>query len=212
MRIFPVTTRADASVRRAWLPVAAVSAALSAAVLLTGCASTRAATVLEAPPLAVPPAPERVVVPAEKEPLAATPVGPDTPVASVPRVQPSPLPARARTGRSEGDARTDATQPPSAAVAQNPGSTPDATRQLRVVPSSAEMAADQQNVQNLLNKVEADLKKVDTSKLSSNDAANFKESKRFLEQAVENLKKRNVNFALVNAQKAADLAATLANR
>ena len=73
------------------------------------------------------------------------------------------------------------------------------------------MAAEQ-NVQNLLNKVDADLKKVDPSKLSSNDAANFRDSRRFLEQASENLKKGNVQFALVNAQKAADLAVTLANR
>ncbi len=95
---------------------------------------------------------------------------------------------------------------------QNPGGTPEANRQLRVVPSSSETAVDQQNVQNLINKVDADLKKVDVSKLSSNDAANFRDSRRFLEQAGENLKKRNVDFALVAAQKAADLAATLANR
>jgi hypothetical protein len=191
-----------------------LAATLSAAVMLTGCATPKAATVIEAPPLAVPPAPERVLVPAEQEPLAATPVGPDMPVASVPRVQqqPSPSATRPRTARTDGDARSEAAQPASSTVVQNPGGTPEANRQLRVVPSSSETAVDQQNVQNLINKVDADLKKVDVSKLSSNDAANFRDSRRFLEQAGENLKKRNVDFALVAAQKAADLAATLANR
>jgi hypothetical protein len=206
----PAHLNVRALVRSACISLAA---ALSAAVMLTGCATTKAATVIEAPRLAVPQAPERVLVPAEQEPLAATPVGPDTPVASVPRVQqPPPSAARPRTARSEGDVRSDAAQPASSTVVQNPGGTPEATRQLRVVPSSSETAVDQQNVQNLINKVDADLKKVDPSKLSSNDAANFRDSKRFLEQAGENLKKRNVDFALVAAQKAADLAATLPNR
>ena len=206
----PARLNLPAVVRHVWMSLAAV---LSAAVMLTGCATTKAATVIDAPALAVPQAPERVLEPAEQEPLAATPVGPDTPVASVPRVQQQPTPsaARPRTTRTDGDARSEAAQPASSTVVQNPGSTTEANRQLRVVPSSAEMAADQQNVQNLLNKVDADLKKVDPSKLSSNDAANFKESKRLSELAAEKLRERNVNIALVAVQKAAELAATLAN-
>jgi len=221
MRIVPVTAIPAASPRSAGATFArraciSLAAALSAAVMLTGCATTKAATVIDAPPLAVPRAPERVLVPAEQEPLSATAVGPDTPVASVPRVQqqqPPPSPARPRTARTDGDARSDAAaQPPSSAATQPPGNPSDANRQLRVVPSSAEMAADQQNVQNLLKQVDADLKKVDPSKLSSNGAANFQESKRFSLQAAEKLKEGNVNLALVAAQKAAELAATLANR
>jgi len=212
MRIVPVTAIAEASLRGACISLAA---ALSAAVMLTGCATTKAATVIDAPALAVPQAPERVLVPAEQEPLSATAVGPDTPVASVPRVQqPPPVSTgRPRTARTEGDVRSDAAaQPASSTVVQNPNGTPEANRQLRVLPSSSETPVDQQNVQNLINKVDADLKKVDSSKLSSNDAANFRDSRRFLEQAGENLRKRNVDFALVAAQKAAELAATLANR
>ena len=65
---------------------------------------------------------------------------------------------------------------------------------------------------NLINKVAADLKNVVPSKLSKNDGDNLRESRRFLDQAQEKLKERNYNFALVLAEKAAELAATLPGR
>ena len=215
MRIQPVIGAVRVSFGRLRVEVrraGVLAVVLSAATMLTGCATTKAATVVEAPPLAVPRAPERVVVPAEQEPLAATAVGLDTPLASVPRVQPPPQTqtTRPRSNRTEADAKGDAAQPSSTA-AQTAGSVPDATRQLRV-PSSAEAGSDYQRVLNLINKVDADLRKVDPTKLSQNDAQNFRESRRFWEQASAKLKERNVSFASVAAEKAADLAATLPTR
>src|SRR5688572_9727721 len=138
MRIMPVIGAVRTSFRwwRADVRGAAVSlaVALSSTAMLTGCATTKAATVIDAPPLAVPQAPERVLVPAEQDPLAATAVGLDAPVASVPRVQPS-MPARNRVNRPEADSRSDAAQPLTSTVAQTSGSAPDTSRQVRVIPS-----------------------------------------------------------------------------
>jgi hypothetical protein len=217
MFILPVTATVHASFRSAraeargaWMSLVTV---LALAVILTGCATTKAATVIEGPPLAVPKAPERVFVPAEEEPLAATAVGPDTPLASVPRVQPSPLPKGGRLPvRADSETRSEAAQPATSVATPNPGGTTEANRELRVVPSSTEVAPDQQRVKNLIDKVTADLKNVVPSKLSKNDADNLRESQRLLAQADRALKERNVNFALVVAEKAAELAATLPGR
>ena len=81
-----------------------------------------------------------------------------------------------------------------------------------MLPSSAETSADLQTVQNLINKVNADLRKVDPTKLGTNDSQNYRDSKRLSEQAQEKLNDRNVPWAQNAAQKAAELAATLTNR
>jgi hypothetical protein len=188
-----------------------LGAILAVATLLPGCASTKAATMVEGPPLAVPKAPERVVVPAEEEPLAATSVGPDTPVASVPRVQPSPLPTRRPATRTEGDTRTDATQgATNSATALGPAA--DAKPELRMVPTSAQAVADEGRVRELLSKAEADRKKVEQLRLSQTETNNLGESKRFSERAVKALQEGNVPFAKNLAEKAAELAAALAAR
>lgn len=211
MRIMPVngTRTASRCLRGAAVPLAVV---LSAAVMLTGCATTKAATVIDAPPLAVPQAPERVLVPAEQDPLVATAVGLDAPVASVPRVQPTMPPRGTRPVRNEADARGEAAQPATSTAAQTSSGVSDANRQLRVIPSPTDATADHQSVQNLINKVNADLRKVDPTKLGANDSKNYRDSKSLSEQAQEKLNERNVTIASVAAQKAADLAATLPNR
>ena len=220
MADFPLTATVDApfrtcrpGARSAWLSLAAV---VTSAVLLTGCATTKAATNVEGPPLAVPPAPERVVVPAEEEPLASSTVGPDTPLASVPRVsqQPPAVSARPRTNRTDGDARTDAAQAAAspAAAPPVPGPTAEGRPELRAVPASAQVAADQKRVQELLNKADADRKKVEQLKLSTTESNNLRESKRFSDSANEALKQGNLVFAFAAAQKAAELAAALAAR
>ena|SRR6187455_2447940 len=205
----PARLRTRTEARSVWVSLATV---LASAVILTGCATTKAATVTEGPPLAVPKAPERVLVPAEEEPLTSTQVGPDTTLGAPRVVQPPPQPRGRAAVRADNDTRSEAAQPATSVPTPNPGGTVEASRELRVVPSATEVAPDQQRVQNLINKVAADLKNVVPSKLSKNDGDNLRESRRFLDQAQEKLKERNYNFALVLAEKAAELAATLPGR
>ena len=203
------TWRADA--RRAWLSLAGV---LSAAVLVTGCATTKAAALVDGPPLAVPQAPERVVVPAEEEPLASTSVGQDPPLASVPRVVQPPPPTRPRTTRNEGEARADAPQATAttATASPTPGPATEGKPELRVVTASAQVAADQQAVHTLLERADTDRKKVEQLKLSSTESTNLRESRRFSAAASKALKEGNLKVALTAAEKAAQLAAALAAR
>ena len=216
MPIFPLTAPAvvpfrtwRAEARRAWLSLAGV---LSAAVLVTGCATTKAAALVDGPPLAVPQAPERVVVPAEEEPLAATSV--DTPLASVPRVVQPPPPTRPRTTRNEGEARADAPQATAttATASPTPGPAAEGKPELRVVTASAQVAADQQAVHTLLEQADTDRKKVEQLKLSSTETTNLRERRRFSAAASKALKEGNLKVARTAAEKAAQLAAALAAR
>lgn len=176
---------------------------------LAGCATTKAATAEAGPPLAIPVAPQRVIVPAEEEPLASTSTGLDRPLASVPQVQPPP-PAPATTRRSnppraENDNRNEAA--PSGATAAAAGTTPEPARDSRAV--AAENAS-RKEVQALLAKVSSDLKCVDRGKLSSERKTILDDITRHVDLANEKMSERNYLVAQAAAEKAAAFAADLA--
>jgi hypothetical protein len=185
------------------LPAAAISVALSA------CATTRAAAVVEGPPLSVPQPPERVVVPPEEEPLVATGNGPDTPLLQSPRLTQTSPPRRTQPVRGETDTRAEA---PAAAASGPVGPTAAAVetpRELKPVPSPAEPAVDVNNIQTLLNQVDALLKAVDPSKYNT---GTYKDAKQYVAQANKKLKERNLYAASDAADKAYKLALTLNGR
>lgn len=193
---------------RIWLPGLAFVVVVSS-VLSSGCATTKAASVVDGPPLAVPEAPQRVIVPAEDEPLASTSIGPARPLTSIPQVQPSPLRqgGRATAPRADTDARSEASSAPTAATPVVTGNV-EAARDSRPV-AAAEMNSRGQ-VQTLLNKAAADLKCVDPAKLSNERRTIWNESKRHSDTAVEKMNERNYLVALAAAEKAAKFAADLA--
>jgi len=178
--------------------------------LLAGCATTKAAAIDVGPPLAVPVAPQRVIVPAEEEPLASTSNGLDRPLASVPQVQ-SPTPTttsrRASAPRPDPDNRNEAASSAGVAAAAA-GTLPEATRDQRPL-SSAELSI-QARVTAYLNRATADLKCVDPSKLSTERKAIYNEWKRHADAANERMKERQFIFAESAAEKAAAFAANLA--
>jgi hypothetical protein len=178
--------------------------------LLAGCATTKAAAIDVGPPLAVPVAPERVIVPAEEEPLASTSTGLDRPLASVPQVQ-SPTPPstsrRASAPRAETDNRSEAASAAGTGTAVA-GPLPEPARDQR--PLSPAETTIQARVTAHLNKANADLKCVDASKLSNERKAIYNECKRHAEAATERMKERNFVFAESAAEKAAAFAANLA--
>ena len=112
---------------RAGIGISAASAA--------GCAKARAATVPDGPPLAMPQPPPRVFVPVdEEEPLAASPVVPETPTgrgAASSRARP---PRRAARRLRSTEKPEPAPQPPQPA--------PEPQRELRAASTPADAEAD----------------------------------------------------------------------
>lgn len=191
---------------RIWMPGLALMVTSS---LVAGCATTKAATVDAGPPLAVPTAPQRVIVPAEEEPLASTSTGLDKPIAAVPQVQPPTAtpPRRQSPPRAENDNRNEAASSNGAAAAAV-GIPPEPARDPRPL-SAAEMAI-QARVNSYLTKALNDLKCVDPSKLSNERKVTYNDWKRHSEAATERMNNRDFVFAESAAEKAAAFAANLA--
>jgi hypothetical protein len=175
-----------------------------AAVLASGCARARAETAPDGPPLSVPEPPARVLGPVE-EPLPATASVPDMPA-------PSPVRPPARPPARRVDAAEPPRQDPPAAVpaaaAPPPEPAPAETRELRAAPS-ANTAAAERNVRDLLARASRDINRVDYARLSTAGREQYDQSKRFSQQAEQALRDRNFTFAATLADKAATLAAEL---
>lgn len=163
-----------------------------------GCAKARAETAPDGPPLVIPAPPPRVLAPVE-EPLAAQPIGiePTVPVAAG---SPSPPPARRPIQRSDADARTEPTPP-----------SPEPARELRPAGSAADAELDRR-VRDLVAAAARDLGRVDYRRLSAEGRQQYDQSKRFSDQALDEVKRRNYVYAETLADKAASLAAQLLGR
>jgi len=70
-------------------------------------------------------------------------------------------------------------------------------------------AAAERRISEVMRKAAADLGRVDYGKLSADGQGQYEQSKRFNEQAAQELKNRNYAFATTLANKAADLATEL---
>ena len=170
--------------------------------LMTGaCASARAASVPNGPPLQVPEPPPRVLAPVE-EATVATPAPADA--APVATSAPAPRPVAPRTSAPV----TAEPRPPAAAAAPPPAPAPTETRDLRATPSGAN-AATERAARDLLARAARDLGRTDYRRLSAEGRETYDQSRRFSQQAQQALKERNVAFAMTLADKAATLAAEL---
>ncbi len=192
--------------RAAWVCAAGVlSAALSA------CATTKAAAIVEGPPLAVSPPPPRVIVPFEEEPLAAVGNGLDTPLLASPRVQPSPMP-RSRTvpARAETEPRSETPGAPAATVVGPSLSEPP--RELQPVPSVAASPVNQQTVQGVIDRANLLLRGIDANRLNNDGKTSLEEARKFVSKSTQFLKDRNFQAAATAADKALTLAQSLTGR
>lgn len=165
---------------------------------LAGCgARAKAATVPDGPPLAVPLPPAHEIA---IEQIAEAP----------PEPPPAPEPVQQVTSPATTVAkpRQETRETPAPAVVQAPAAPqpqPDAPA-VRATTS----AADERRVRELLTKAASDLSnRVDYQKLSGEGKAQYDQSKRFSEQALQAIKERNFVYALTLADKAATLAAEL---
>ena len=175
--------------------VVATACGLAAAALTSGCASARASAPAPLPTLTAPEAPPRVVAEYLPDPpLPAEPVSTEA-VAASPS---SPRPARREPPRP--DNQVGPQGPPAPAPAQQPS--------LAMQNTGANAKADQ-SVRSLLAQAGRDLERVVYQSLDADGRAQYDTARRFMQQADEALKSRNVVFAGKLADKAAIMAAVL---
>jgi hypothetical protein len=173
----------------------AVIALLTAS--LGACAAkAQVRTEVDLPLLDPPPPPPRVVAAYEPEPAAvveappAEPTSPARPAVRQPRQEPRPETATVTPG--SGDV-TRPSPPPSLTLTLTPGSEAQTVAAIR----------------DLLVRATRDLSRVNASALSGDGRAQFETARRFIQQAEEALKSKNIVFAGKLADKAATMAAVL---
>jgi hypothetical protein len=185
------------------LMIGIVLAALGAG----GCATARAKTPPVPAALEVPLPPPRVVVPPEPEPAA--------PEASVPEPEPrQQKPARRTPARSENrqepprtDKKPETPSPVVEPVAPVPP--PTATLQQALPTGQTEV---ERHVRDQISQATSDLSRVDYRALNPDARSQYDTAKRFIKEADQALKEKNLVYAAKVAEKAAGLAAVLVGR
>jgi hypothetical protein len=152
----------------------------------------------------MPDPPPRVLVPAEAEPLAVSPVAPLPPDATL-----APMPPQQPAVRVTG--QQDEKPQPAPAVQGPPPPPAEPPRELRPLPSPRN-AASERTVRETLARAARDLGRVEYGKLTEEGRDQYDQSRRFAQQAEQALRTRNVIFAATLADKAATLAAQLPGR
>ena len=172
-----------------------------AGALTTGCLRGQAKTLPEVP-LEVPAPPPRSVEVREPEepPIVSLP---EEPVRSTPTLPRRPTPPRAD---SRPEARPEVPEP---RPADDAARTPPPTLQTTPAQQAGEA---EQRIRLLLTQANADLNRIDMQALNADARQQFDTARRFVAQAEEALRTRNLVFATNLADKAAALAGQLAGR
>jgi hypothetical protein len=176
--------------------------------LASGCVRAHAKTTPEAPPLDVPAPPPRDVEPNETEgpppmPLVPEPArnAPPRP-RPVPREQPRAEPAKQEPVKPE----TLPAEPPK--PVEEPPRPPTT---LQTAPATVETEVER-GIRATLSRATTDLSRVDYRALNADARTQYDTAKRFIRQADEAMRSKNLVFAKNLAEKAAALAAQLAGR
>ena len=168
------------------------------ALLASGCVRARAKTLPNGPPLDVPAPPPRIVLPVEaaaEAPAAQPPVpSPEEPRRAPARPRPAPA-APAETPRV-------AEEPP------RPAATPPATTTLQTTPA-AEQGEVERSIRATMTRASADLNRIDYRALNKDARTQYDTAKRFIQQAEDAIRMKNLPFAKNLADKAAVLATQL---
>ncbi len=190
--------------------VAGLLAVALGAPLATSCTRAHAKVTPEVPPLEVPPPPPRVVEPTETEtpppvPLVKEPArhtNPQAPrqthPAESPRPEVKPEPAKPEAAPAPEPPKTEAPQPPPVTT-------------LQTTPAEAEGEVER-SIRGVLDRARGDLGRVDYGRLNKDARNQYDTAKRFVQQADDALRAKNLVFAKYIADKAATIAAQLAGR
>jgi protein TonB len=183
-----------------------------AGLLVSSCTRAQAKITPDAP-LDVPAPPPRDVEPIESEPPPVVPLAqeparntPARPRPSPPREQPRQEPARVEPPKPEAPT-TPPAEPPK--PAEEPPKTPATTLQTTPPTAEGEM---ERGVRAAIIKASADLNRVDYRALNNDARTQYDTAKRFIRQAEEAIRAKNLVFAKSVADKAVVLAAQLAGR
>jgi len=166
----------------------------------------RANTVPTGPPLDVPAPPPRIVMPLEAE---ATPPPQPGPPSDEPRRPPAPPPARPRPA-VPADAPRVAEEParPPTPPATTP---PPAATNLQTTPA-AEQGEVERAIRATMTRAGVDLNRIDYRALNADARTQYDTAKRFIQQADEAIRAKNLPFAKNLADKALTLATQLGGK
>lgn len=181
---------------------------LLVSMLASGCVRAHAKTTPEAPPLDVPSPPPRDVEPNETEAPPPMPLTPEPARSAPPRPRPAP--------REQPRAESPKTEPPRPASlpAEAPKPAEEPSRPpvtLQTAPATAEGEVER-GIRAMLSRATTDLGRVDYRALNADARTQYDTAKRFIRQADEAMRSKNLVFAKNLAEKAAALAAQLAGR
>jgi hypothetical protein len=189
---------------------------LLAATLLSGCARMHAKTTPDNPPLDMPAPPPRDVEPTEVETLPPVPLAQE-PARNAPtrRQQPAREPAKtepARPAEPPKPAETPATtEPPKPATPAPTEEPPKPATTLQTTPTAVEGDLER-TIRATITRATSDLMRVDYRTLNADAKTQYDYAKRYMRQAEEAMRAKNMLFAKTLADKAAVVAAQLAGR
>ena len=186
---------------------------LSVGVLLTsGCSRARAKTEPDAPALNVPaPPPREVEVADATVPAPPPPPPPEEPARRAPAppapVRPRPAPPRPEPAPAPAAAAPAPAEPPK--PVEEPAKPPTTTLQTAPTGNEGEV---ERTIRTVLTKATADLNRIDYRALNADARTQYDTAKRFVTQAQQALRAKNLVFARNLADKAAALAAQLGGK
>ena len=169
--------------------------------IVSGCTRARAKTVPTLPPLDMPAPPPRIVLPMQAEAEVQEPL----PVAEEPR-RPQPAPVRPRSTPPADASRT--AEPPPPAPAPPVPAAPSANTVLQTTPA-AEQGEVERGIRATMTRATAELGRIDYRVLNADARSQYDTAKRFVQQADDAIRMKNLPFAKNLADKAAALAAQL---
>ena len=175
---------------------------------LSACATTHAKGGSDAPALDMPAPPPRVVDATEVDPPQPATL-PDEPARHTP-----PPPSSRRPPPPRSDANRQSEPPPSTPPAEAPkpsAEPPKPPPALQTTPTDVAEKEEQQ-IRTLLGRANTDLGHVDYQRLNADARTQYDTAKRFVTQAEDALRTKNLVFARSVADKAATLAAQLAGK
>jgi type IV secretory pathway VirB10-like protein len=187
-------------------PIVGAGALALVTALASACATARAKAAPDAPALDMPAPPPRVVDATEVEPPQPATL-PDEPARHTPpqssRRPPPPRSDASRPSEPPSTAPVEAPKP-----AAEPAKPPPA---LQTTPTDVAEKEEQQ-IRTLLGRANTDLSHVDYQRLNADARTQYETAKRFVTQAEDALRTKNLVFARSVADKAATLAAQLAGK
>jgi len=176
-----------------------------AALPLAGCTHAQAKATPDMPPLAMPAPPPRDVEPSDVEAPPPVPLVAEPAHSAPARPRPAPAP------KSEPPKAEPPKPEPPAAEAPKPAEEPKPPTTLQTTPIAAEGEVER-GIRASLQRATTDLNRIDYRVLNTDARTQYDTAKRFVRQAEDNLRTKNLVFAKSIAEKAATIAAQLAGR